>query len=130
MSALRDVLADLGDSANRLGDLTPTIAEMLVAAVQDVFDAEGPGWAPLAPSTLAGRRGGGAGAKILQDTGVLVNSVSGDSGPDFAEAGSAVPYGAFHVTGTRRMPARDWLAVDLDALSDEVAELILAEVAG
>lgn len=36
--------------------------------------AESP-WAPLSPSTIFGRRGGGGGAKILQDTGRLRMSV-------------------------------------------------------
>lgn len=127
---LHRALRDIGERGERTAELTPAISEMLVGAILEVFEVEGPGWEPLAPSTLRRRRGGGAGAKILQDTGVLANSITGTHGPTYAEAGSNVPYGGFHVTGTKRMPKRDWLAVDLPALAEDVAALLLDEVAG
>lgn len=52
----------------------------LVAAVQDAFDASGPGWKPLAPATISRRRTRKvwprSGTKPLIDTGELRNSIS------------------------------------------------------
>ena len=113
-------------------EVMPVVADTLVAAVLETFEQQGPGWPALAPSTVKARRAQGAGAKILQDTGVLAGSIqpstgTGAYGP-WAAAGTNIHYGAFHVTGTSRMPRRDFLDVDLRAIAREAAELILLEV--
>ena len=123
---LKRLFEELERRGGNLAEVTAVIAESLVAAIADVFEQQGPGWPPLKPSTLRYRRGG----KILQDTGLLVGSVHADSGPDFAEAYSDVPYGKFHITGTSTMERRDWTEIDFDAEMDRAAELLLAEIAG
>ena len=128
-SPLRRIVAELEQRGRDLRETTPQIAEILVAAVADVFEAEGPGWPGLAESTLRSRRGGGGGAKILQDTGRLAGSIQPSHGDDWGAAGTGVGYGLFHVTGTGRMPARDFLAIDFDATTAEVADLLLADLA-
>ena len=68
-------------------------AEMLVAEVNDKFQSGGPGWPPLAESTLARRRG--SVAQILVDTGRLAGSIHGVHGADFAEAATDVSYAVY-----------------------------------
>lgn len=118
---------ELAAKGANLDSLTPAVAEILVAAIGDVFEAEGPGWQALTPGTIASRRNVGA-TKILQDTGLLVGSVSASHSGTTAEAGSNVPYGLFHVLGTSQMVARDWLEIDQDKTTDDVAELLLGEL--
>lgn len=76
---------------------------------------DGDPWTPLAPSTLLRKR---TSAK-LRETSTLINSVasaaSGSSGKVFA----STQYGAFHQTGTSKMPAREFLGI-----SDKNAERI------
>jgi phage gpG-like protein len=122
----RDVERLLADFHERGEDLSPImaeVAEMLVAGIEDEFQTQGRGnWAPLAASTLRSRRG--SSAMILQDTGRLAGSIQPRSGPDFAEAGSDVAYGKFHITGTRHMPARNFLDID-EQVFDEAEMAIL-----
>lgn len=121
-------LTKLRAQGEDLRGAVPLAAEALLAAVDDVFEKEGPGWAPLAPATIAARRGGGGGAKILQDTAVLINSIDAEQGADFVEVGTNVPYAKFHVTGTKNMPQRDFLEIDFEAVSTEIAEMVLMSV--
>lgn len=129
---LVDVIRALEDRGRSVSELTPTLAEMLVSSVFDVFEAEGAvggqaRWADLAESTLRQRRGSGS-VKILQDTAALVNSIEPGSSDTVAQAGSTSPYGGFHITGTRYMPKRDWLAIDFEALGSEISEFVLGEL--
>lgn len=63
--------------------------------------AAGKPWKALAKSTVAGRRKGGGGAKILIDTGDLRGSVGKDIGDDYAEVGTGLNIGLYHMGGTR-----------------------------
>jgi phage gpG-like protein len=101
-----------------LSGLMPAFAEELVGAVSDVYEAEGPGWEPLAESTLARRRG--SVAKILQDTGVMAQSTAPGYGGDWAEAYAGAAYADFHATGTKFMPKRN--PFDLGPFEAEVLE--------
>lgn len=130
VSELEDAIRAYGRKAGSMRAVTRVISEELVSLVSDVFEAEGPGWDPLEDSTLARRRGGGKGAKILQDTGVFAGSVSPGSGDDWAEAFSGVSYGIFHVTGTENMPRRDpfdFGPFESDALRS-IADMLLEHV--
>ncbi len=113
--------------ARSLSRVMPVAAEALVSAVSDVYEAEGPGWEPLAASTLRQRRG--SSAKILQDSGVMAASTSPSHGNDWAEASAGVPYAKFHSAGTRRMPRRDPfdLGPFMDPVLEDVAELLAEE---
>jgi len=72
--AARGALA--GKSAN-IEQTLNAVGLIASSAVKKVFDAQGPGWEPLKPGTLAGRkRRGRTGTKILLDTGQLRNSIT------------------------------------------------------
>lgn len=124
-SDLGKVLRELEQKGKAIDRHLPTIAEMLVGAVHDVIEAEGPGWQDLAETTKAKRRGNSY--AILQDTGVFVGSIAAQYGSTYAEAVDGTTYGHFHVTGTETMPARDWteLGAFEAPLLDDVAALIL-----
>lgn len=70
---------------------------------------DGAGWAPLAASTLAQKRGGG----ILKETGALSASIAmiGPSGDQVKVASQGVPYGIYHQTGTSKMPQRKFIGI-------------------
>lgn len=127
---LAAVLVRMEASARNLDRLLPVIADMLVSAVDDVYEAEGPNWEPFAPSTVR-RRGSMGAAKLLQDTGVMAGSTIGESGSNYAQARSAIPYAKYHASGTATLPIRN--PFDLGPFEagvlDDVAELLLDEVA-
>lgn len=127
-SALQRAIRELEAKGGRSGDAMRAASELVVSAVQEVFEQQGPGWPPLAPATIARRRGGGGAAKMLIDSSNLVGSITRAWSDKEAEAYTEVPYAGYHVSGTSRMPARDFTAVDFDALLDEVGELILGMV--
>jgi len=126
-SNLARVLREMRQQSEKVHTLLPAIAEMLVSAVEDVFEAEGPGWEPLAESTLKARRG--TSHKILQDTGLFAG-IDPAWGDTYAEAAAGVSYAIFHVEGTVHMPKRN--PFDLgpfeSPLLDEVASLITTEI--
>lgn len=126
-TTLNRVLAEVAAQGRSIDKGLPVIAEMLVGAVHDVFEAEGPGWEGLKPSTIASRRG--TSHKILQDTGLFADSVDAKYGSTYAEAVDGTNYGHFHVTGTSRMARRD--PFDLGPfeapLLDEVAQFLTGQ---
>jgi phage gpG-like protein len=110
----------------RFADNLAVPAEGLMAAgvvlrhaIEQQFDSQGShasgGWAPLADSTVAEKSRKGLRPEILRATDRLMQSLTSrfDSdhieemrGPDTLAFGSNVPYGAYHQTGTRKMPRR------------------------
>jgi phage gpG-like protein len=113
-----------------LAELAPAIAESLVNEVLEVFETKGQGsWDPYWWETRglprpSGRRWQGS-PKMLQDTGNLVGSITPAWDDESAEAYTNVPYGKFHVTGTKWMPARNFLDFDRDAFEGDIADMIL-----
>lgn len=122
---------NLQTRARNLDRVLPVIADMLVSAVDDVYQAEGPGWDPFAPATVRARGEMGA-AKLLQDTGLMATSTIGETGANWAKAKTTIPYAKYHVTGNARLPKRN--PFDLGPFEagvlDEVADLLLDEVVG
>lgn len=120
--------AYLGELAERGTNLTPimaVIADDLVAAVNDRYESEGDGeWPPHAESTLRKRRGGGRGAKLLQDTGILAGSTAADYGADFAEAFSGVDYLKYHLEGGPIIPKRNPFELR-DEVYDEASQTLI-----
>lgn len=111
-----------------LSRLMPSVAKALSTGVSDVFGAEGPGWEPLAPSTIKQRRG--TSHKILQDNGDFARTIGTGSGADWAQAFGAVSYAQFHATGTKHMPKRnpfDFGPATDDVLED-IADMLLEEI--
>lgn len=127
-SALRQVVREFEKRGGDVSKIMRHTSEILVSAVNDVFEAQGPGWPALAPATITARRGGGAGARMLIDSGNLVGSITRAWAAHEAEAYTEVPYAGFHVSGTSRMPARDFMAVNWDEVMDEVHRLALLQL--
>lgn len=128
--ALDLALLHLERRGKNLRGITPVIADMLVTAVGDVFEAEGPGWQPMAESTKRKRRGGASARhKLLQDRGILVSSIHPEHGPDWALAGTNVPYVVYHVSTAPRtiIPERNPFKVR-DSVVDDVTDLILSHL--
>jgi phage gpG-like protein len=129
-----ELLGLLGDLRRRTGDLSDTmaiVAEQLVAAVNDEFETAGQGkWPPLAESTLAKRRG--STAQILVDTGRLAGSISADSGPDFAEAGTNVEYAVYHVSSAPRrvIPLRDFFDLPDEVFAEAESTIVAGILRG
>lgn len=131
-------LADLEQAgASVAAEVTPAIAEVLVSAIQEVFEKEGavagqPKWPELAPSTKkkrAKRQPSGV-FTILQDTGLMAGSITPYSEALVAEAFTNVPYAGFHVSqrARRKIPLRDFTAIDFDAAQAEATDMILSQL--
>lgn len=129
MREFEGVLLRMEANVRNLDRILPVVADILVSAVDDVYQAEGPNWPAFAPSTLR-RRGSMGAAKLLQDTGVMANSTIGESGSNYAQARSTIPYAKYHATGTATLPVRNPFALGpFEAgVLDDVAELLLDEV--
>lgn len=125
MKELNDELKRMGGQAAHQRDVNMQVAHILHAMVDDKFDAQGPGWKPLEQTTLKRRRGG---SRVLQDTGHLANSMTPEAGDDFAAVFTNVDYATFHITGTKHMPKRDFLDIDMDKVFDQAVELILESI--
>lgn len=107
------------------------IAQAMATEVDAVIDSQGRKgadgrWKPFSEATLRRhprRRGG----RLLQDTGVLAN-IQMSSGADWAEVWSPAAYAKFHVTGTKKMPKRNPLAIDWKRLLQQASEDLLEEI--
>ncbi len=105
------------------------LGEGMITAIDELIQSEGDGkWTPFAASTLL-RHPRRAGGLLLQNTGLLAN-LQMETGPDWVEVESPAPYSYWHTVGTKRtkMPARDFLAVDMGAVLEELADLVADEV--
>ena len=111
--------------------LTPSIANILVEAVDNEFYTEGRGsWKPSLRALLDG-------GKTLTDTDVLAGSIQPGYSEDEAWAFTDVPYGAYHLPPEKSghpskgiMPVRDFLDIDNEEVSDEIVDLFLREMVG
>jgi len=89
--------------------------------------ADAGGWKPLAPATIARKRKMGYPLDILIQTKTLMRSLTTktsytveDIRPREMTIGSSVPYGQYHQTSTKRMPARPLIVVTDDLRRDWV----------
>jgi phage gpG-like protein len=112
-----------GEKARDLSEPMSVIADSLVTAVLDKFDQGGPGWPPLADSTIAARRG--TIAQILVDSGFLSN-IHAEHGNNWAEASTNAEYAKYHVSDKPRskIPLRDFFDVD-PGVFDDAADVII-----
>ena len=88
-----------------------------VAPLRKAESRKGRRWHDLKPATIKRRRGGGAGAKILQDTGTLMGSINSRATSKYAVAGTNSIIGLYHQGGTKRgLPPRPFIGFnDKDA---------------
>jgi len=126
----------LENAANKSG-------QMLVATFDRRFEDEGPGWAPLKPSTLASKRG----SKILTETGSLRGSIAyhpdkkgggfvgilrsrpGKGGGKGPKSPVAANVALCHELGTSKMVARPFIEPTYREKKDEIVH-IYAEALG
>jgi phage gpG-like protein len=125
VSEVHDSLKELGIRARNQRVVNEQISEIMLAMVEEKFDSEGPGWAPLEASTIKRRRGG---RRILQDSGHLAASVTASAGTDFALVFTNVEYAKFHLEGTSRMPARDFFDIDMEEVYQQAEDIILESI--
>lgn len=150
VSGIDAALADGDARIERASDLMPVIDEIragFMVTLTQRFDQEGPGWAPLAESTVLDKKRKGLREEILQATGAMRESFISDGAPgniyDVALTGdggrvemgsdykspnqrgrwAGTALAAFHQFGTTRMPARPILA-DVKAQALEWADLL------
>lgn len=139
-SDLDEALAAIHDAGAELaGNLMQVGAEILVAEVLEVFEQEGAvgghgrwpefAWERDGLPRPQGRRWQGN-LKLLQDTGVLVGSITPYAEQGVAEAFSNVPYAGYHVSRRprKKIPLRDFTLIDFDKAQREFADVILAQL--
>ena len=128
-------LRSLARRADNLRPAWPAVTRRAAAAYERSFDRQGPGWAPLAPSTVRRRvrEGYGGHGPILQRTGSYKDSVTNPNDLHVVESDDGMVIHATHELfphhqfGTRKgrrvMPARPvqvsqgdayWMAVEID----------------
>ena len=116
-------LAELGKSDG----MTRKMANVLRTEAEDAFDdersPEGIKWQDLKPDYKKHRYARGFNGKILQVSGLLVQSLNIDYGDDFAAVGVSEPYGVYHQLGTKHMPARPFLGIS-EAGVDEIKQIL------
>lgn len=107
-----DLFRHIVRSSSDMSPVNRDIAEVLRAGMELAFDREtdpntGKKWPALHPLTIAERQvAGNWPGKILQRSGRLVSSLTVDSGPDFAAAGTNVIYAALQNFGGRITPKK------------------------
>lgn len=129
-SELQRELGRIGKRSEDFSPLTPVIADMLVAYVNDEFESAGRGrWAQLEPSTLKKRRG--STAQILKDSGRFAASIRPEHGPDFAAAVTDVSYAVYHASDAPRsvIPLRNPFDVG-DVAEPEALDMVARWCAG
>lgn len=122
---LQKVLAALQAKGQSIDKAKPVIAEMMLSSIADMFEAQGPGWAPLAPSTVARRRG--VTHMILQDTGVMAASGAPAYGPDFVDIVFGASYAGYHSPDPKGRDITD-LGPFEQPLLDDVAAYLATQV--
>jgi phage gpG-like protein len=108
--------------------------------VNENFEKQGgllPGgpWQPLKESTIARRRGGGVGARILQDTGRLRSSFDIYGVKERSNGvtiGTEVGYASYHEDGTEHLPIRKMLPPDVVVkdLAHRLFEAMMGDASG
>jgi phage virion morphogenesis protein len=152
-SRLRERIAALTKRGRDMSSAFAEISEMLVSSVEQNFQQEGRyseprswqgggrGWTDLKPATVAQRRKSGRGPHpILQVSGQLASSITGESGPRHATVGTNLAYAGVHQFGTDKagrnksttIPARPFLVAqdeDLDDALDIIEQHLTREEA-
>lgn len=118
-------LTGLAISADDIQAVLEIAANQALRLSSNKFKEQGPGWKPLAPRTIKRRRLGGAGAKILQDTGKLRNSVIVQNRDvDSIEVGSNLVYSGPHQFGTKNIPARPYIPTAEELLAAAIPKIV------
>ncbi len=124
---LKRLIVEVQSKVGSVDRVMPAIAEILLGAVFDVVDAEGPGWPELSKATLMKRRKNGRGAKMLRDTGAMMQSLSPGWGSDFAEVFFGTDYAKYHTNDqSKRNPFA--LGPFEAGMMEDITELLLGSL--
>lgn len=113
------------------GPLEDAVDGVLRPSVEEAFELEGPGWAPLAKSTIQDReRRGFSAGPILTRSGNLrkvatrkgIWHIDGQAGTAYAEGLPGAEYGIHHVYGNDQMPPRNFFGIDEEGM-DQIEEI-------
>ena len=123
---IQSTIRGLDRVRNQLTNLSPfwrsTAIPLIKMKLRDVFLQQGPGWEPLAESTIRSRQF--PTLPILQQTGSLMSSVVDNPVLEVNRKsllyGSSNPYAQFHEHGTSRMPARPFLRPGIQRAMDQI----------
>ena len=123
---LKSTIRGLDRTRNRISDFAPFWRSVAIPIIKDrlriTFAQEGPGWAPLAESTLRIRED--PTAPILQQSRALITSVINHPVLEISRKnllyGTANPYAQFHEHGTSRMPARPFLRPSIQKAMQQI----------
>ncbi len=134
MSPLQEVMKEFFTRGGEASNIMPVIAEDLASDVVERFELQsgfeqGP-WQELADATIEARRVS-KDPKALEDTGVLLGSITPYSDDDIAEAYTNVPYAKYHTSPEPRhvIPLRDFTDIDMGSIQDRAMDLALGELA-
>ena len=113
---------------DRISDSAPFWRSVAIPIIKrelrETFAQEGPGWQPLALSTLRSRLY--PGLPILQQTGALMDSIVNNPVIRISQNeltyGTVNPYAQYHEQGTSRMPARSFLGPATRASMREIRQ--------
>ena len=112
------------------------LGQIMADAIDDVIDSEGKAgtqgkWDPFVWERETGRRPDPrrVGGKLLQDIGLLAN-IQVDAGQNEVLVGSPAPYAHFHLVEGPNRPVRDFLAIDFDAVLEEISDVVTREITG
>lgn len=120
------------------------IAEGLMFEIAEMFETSGASgvkgqWPGLSPTTVKLHPKRQLQDRPLLDTGHLANIQVIEEGANFVEVGSPAPYAGYHVTGAwqrnifrqhapHELPERDFLAIDLEKVLEDAAEIVAQEI--
>lgn len=148
-----DILGAVSERVDTVDEVFEAIHTSFMAAEESRFDEEGPGWAPLAESTLQAKAEHGWSDKILQATGQMMASFINpdapghlytiEASPDLTTVEMGSDYhspsqtgrwaetalAAFPQEGTTKMVARP-IIDDLDTLAAEWNDLVADWISG
>jgi phage gpG-like protein len=123
------ILADqLSGIARRASDWAPAFSVIIESwhrIEAKKFADEGPGWQPLADSTITRKESGGYVMDILVRTLALQESLTSTGAPGSVNymtptsvfMGTDIPYAHFHQYGTSRMPARPVVSINIETVA-------------
>lgn len=105
------------------------LGTLLLGEIDEVIVSQGAKgtdgrWEPFSPRTLK-RHPRRIGGTLLQDTGALAAVQVVETGPTKIVIASAPAYSRWHLEGTRKMPKRDFFALNFPRVLEEMGEIVL-----
>ncbi len=116
LAAIGNALARVDQPRALMQNIGAALLMNMKNRFSDRVDPDGHAWLPLSPKTIAMKaKAGKSTLLMLYNSGEMQDSLTYNAGNDWVEVGTAMPYGAYHETGTRRMPRRSFLMGDFNA---------------